>query len=151
MEVATARRKTLAAGDRAPMFADLADRLKSGPALVVFYKASCPTCQFTLPYLERLSRGGVRFLGVSQDDAATRDAFNRRFGVGFDAVSDGAGYPASNAYGITHVPSMFLVEPDGAVSHAWTGFSRQDMEQLGARVAIPAFTAKDNVPAWKAG
>ena len=109
------KRRELAVGDRAPMFANLAEMLGDGPVLVVFYKASCPTCQFTLPYLERLSKGGLRFLGVSQDDAATTTAFAGRFGVTFPVVRDEGGYPASNAYGITHVPSLLRSDLTGMV------------------------------------
>ncbi len=125
--------------------------LGNGPVLVAFFKISCPTCQFTFPYLDRLSRGGVRFLGVSQDDAAATGAFAKRFGVTFPVVRDDGGYPASNAFGITHVPAMYLVETDRSISHAWTGFSKRDMERLAERVAIPAFHPMEKVPDWKAG
>ena len=32
-----------------------------------------------------------------------------------------AGYPVSNAYGLTNVPSLFLVEPDGRISRSQIG------------------------------
>ena len=65
--------------------------------------------------------------------------------------SEDAGYPASNAYGINSVPTLFLVEPDGVISRAIEGWNRIDMEALGAEAGIALFQAGDNVPAWKAG
>ncbi len=51
----------------------LASLLKHGPAVVAFFKVSCPVCQFTLPFLQRLnSRLGdsnATIVSVSQDDA----------------------------------------------------------------------------------
>ncbi len=37
----------------------LEDILGKGPALLAFYKISCPVCQLTAPYLERLAAGSA--------------------------------------------------------------------------------------------
>ncbi len=46
---------------------------QKGPVVAAFFKISCPVCQFTFPFLERLYQryGGdnVTFLGISEDDA----------------------------------------------------------------------------------
>ena len=151
------------AGDRAPDFTladaargasvSLADILKNGPALLAFFKISCPVCQLTLPYLQRISGGGLQVIGISQDEARDTAAFNSKYGVSFRTLLDqrSAGYPASNAYGITSVPSLFLVEPDGQISTAVSGFSKRDLEALGTRAGMPPFTAADRVPEFKPG
>jgi hypothetical protein len=46
---------------------------------------------------------------------------------------------------------MFLVEPDGKISRVAEGWSKLDMEALGAAAGIALFHADDDVPAWKAG
>jgi hypothetical protein len=76
-----------------------------------------------------------------------------RFGLTFRTLLDlsEANYPASNAYGITSVPTLFLIESDGIVSRSIAGFSKRDFEDIAARAAIPIFTAEDHVPEWKAG
>ena len=128
--------------------------LKNGPALFAFYKISCPVCQLTAPYLERLSAGGkIQIVGVSQDDASSTQGFNQRFGVTFPTLLDQAseGYPASNAYGISSVPSLFLVEPDGRISKSFSGFSKRDLEDLGQRTGAAPFEPGEKVPDWKAG
>jgi peroxiredoxin len=157
------KKATLEAGSQAPSFrlkdlnggmVSLEEILAKGPALLAFFKISCPVCQLTFPYLERLAAGsGIQIVGISQDDMNATEAFNRRFGITFPSLLDPAkeGYPASNAFGITSVPSLFLVEPAGHIENAFSGFSKRDLETLGGRVGVKAFKADENVPEWKAG
>jgi hypothetical protein len=49
------------------------------------------------------------------------------------------------------VPTLFLVEPDGAISLTSEGFVKADLESIAARAALPIFRATESVPAWKAG
>jgi peroxiredoxin len=131
----------------------LAQILQDGPALLVFYKISCPVCQLTAPYLQRLAACALQVVGISQDDDSSTESFNRRFGVTFPTLLDRSkeGYPASNSFGIASVPSLFLIEQDGTVAKAFHGFSKRDIEALGERAGTPIFRQEDNVPEWKAG
>lgn len=152
----------LSAGVQAPGFTlsalsgervSLASLTAAGPVLLAFFKISCPVCQLTLPFLERMAGGGLNMVAISQDDAADTEEFRSAFGVTFTTLLDqeSAGYPVSNAYGITHVPTLFLVEPDGRISMASTGFAKADLEALGMRAGVVPFRADEAVPAWKAG
>src|SRR6266542_4521096 len=129
--------------------------LSSGPVLLAFFKITCPVCQFTLPYLERIFRGraagSLQFFGISQDDAESTREFNQRFGVSFPTLLDREeeSYPASNAYGISHVPSMFLIEPDGRISWALDGWNKREIQTLGAKAGVNPFRQDENVPEWK--
>jgi peroxiredoxin len=155
--------ETLTAGQRAPEFRlqDLAggektlgDLLKSGPVFLAFFKVSCPTCQFTLPFLERIYQDGrARMFAVSQDDADATREFHREFGITMPTLLDSArhGYPASNAYGLSHVPSMFLVERDGTISWSLVGFHRKDLEALGEKLGVNPFKPGERVPEMKSG
>ncbi len=157
------KKAMLEAGADAPSFSlnnlaggttTLEQILAKGPALLAFYKISCPVCQLAFPYLERLSAStGLQIVAISQDDPESTLAFNQRFGVTFPTLLDQSkeSYPASNAFGISAVPSLFLVEPNGGISKAWAGFSKADMEALGERAGVQPFQPGDNVPAWKAG
>lgn len=157
------KKAVLQAGARAPSFqlkyldgvlVSLEELLSRGPALLVFYKISCPVCQLTFPYLERLAAGSaIQIVGISQDDLAATQGFNRRFGITFPTLLDAGSesYPASNAFGITNVPTLFLVEPDGYIASAVSGFSKRDLEALGRRAGVAAFRADESVPEWKAG
>ena len=153
----------LEAGVRAPSFElknlngekrSLEDLLGEGPALLAFYKVSCPVCQLTAPYLERLAAGSsLQIVGISQDDDSATKGFNQRFGVTFPTLLDQSkeNYPASNAYGIASVPSLFLVEKDGGIAQAFSGFSKRDFEAVGELAGVMPFRPEDNVPEWKAG
>lgn len=161
----------IVAGNHAPGFKlqaidgkeyELKELLAKGPVLVAFFKISCPVCQFTFPFLQRLHEryagDGVNVIGVSQDDAKSTTRFNKDQGVKFTTLLDEHPYPASNAYGLTTVPSIFLIDPDGTVKVSCTGFSKADLEQITAELAdarhvkaAPLFRADEVVPAVKPG
>lgn len=157
------KREMLQAGAKTPAF-DLADLngesrsldaiLRKGPALLAFFKSSCPVCQLTFPYLQRMAAStGVQVIGISQDDANTTTGFNRRFGITFQTLLDQskAGYPVSNEFGIGTVPSIFLVEQDGTISRAFSGFSKRDMQAIGERAGVQPFLPDENVPEMRPG
>ncbi|HXN71078.1 MAG TPA: TlpA disulfide reductase family protein [Candidatus Acidoferrales bacterium] len=131
----------------------LAEALKNGPVLAAFFKVSCPTCQFTVPFLERLHQtyGGAKFtlLGISQDDARNTRDFCEEYGVQFPALIDERGYPVSNEYGLTNVPTMFWISPEGQIQTTSVGFSKTDLEQIAAQVAQA--TGKPSAPLFKPG
>lgn len=110
-------------------------------------------CQLTLPFLERMARGSIQMIGISQDDAPGTNRFQQTYGLTIPALLDreDAGYPVSNAFGISRVPSLFLVEPDGTISAVIEGFVKRDLEAIGRRAGVTAFGPKDSVPEWKAG
>ena len=159
----TKAKKMLSAGAVAPSFQlqllaggseSLEAILARGPVLLAFFKISCPVCQLTFPYLERIAAGtGLQLIGISQDDSRATQNFNQHFGITFPMLLDQSKdcYPASNAYGISSVPSLFLVEPDGKISTAFSGFSKRDFEALGERAGVKPFQPSDQVPEWKAG
>ena len=131
----------------------LAELISPGAVLLVFFKITCPVCQMSMPYLERLLAGGLRIYGISQNSAEETREFNQYFGASFPTLLDSevADFPVSNAYGIASVPTMFLVEMDGRVSRVIEGWNRKDMESLGELARMQLFRPGDSVPAWKAG
>jgi peroxiredoxin len=156
------RRRLLEAGLRAPEFRlplldggeiSLAEIVTHGPALLVFFKVSCPVCQLTLPFLDRIHAGALPIYGISQNDPQDTRDFHRQFGVTLPTLLDTeeSGFPVSDAFGISSVPSMFLVESDGTISHVIEGWRKTEIEWLGAKAGVPPFRPTDNVPAWKAG
>src|ERR1700733_1534800 len=98
----------------------LREALRHGPVVVAFFKISCPTCQLTFPFLQRLAdspNGGPELIAVSQDDAPDSREFQQRFGISMRTLIDTPPrYSASSAYRITSVPSIFMVEADGKIS-----------------------------------
>ena len=160
---ASRQRQLLKTGSRAPDFrllrvdgqeTSLRDITAKGPALLAFFKISCPVCQLTAPFLDRISAAGsLPIYGVSQNGPEDTREFNRRFGVSFPVLLDSEenGYQVSNAFGITSVPTMFLIERDGTVSNVIEGWVKRDVAELGGRAGVNPFRESDNVPEWKAG
>lgn len=154
--------KPLSAGDPAPDFrllllgggeAALSDLAASGPLVLAFFKVTCPVCQLTLPYLERIHAAGtLRIYGVSQNGAGETRRFNQEYGITLPVLLDPEHrFPASNAYGITHVPTLFVVEVGGAISAVVNGWSRRDIKALAERAGVSAFRPGEYVPEWKSG
>jgi peroxiredoxin len=139
----------LATGTRAPDFElktldgkpfSLTAKLALGPVVLAFFKVSCPTCQYALPFLERLHKAyghnGITLVGVSQNDAGDTAAFNKEFGITFPVLLDDTrSYPASNAYGLTNVPSIFWVGKDGYIEVSSVGWVKKDFEEINRRMA----------------
>src|ERR1700730_1643611 len=139
---------TIVAGQTAPDFSlksidgteySLPKLLKRGPVFTSFFKVSCPVCQFTFPFLNRLyKRYGskdVTFLGISQDSARATKEFADERGVTFPIVLDAAGYSASKPCPSTNVPTSFLIDTDGSVKLASTGFNKKDLEVIAAELS----------------
>lgn len=141
----------------------LAEALQRGPVLAAFYKVSCPVCQFAFPYLERLFKaygasGKITFVGISQDDAADTKAFHREFGVTFPSLLDNKGYAVSRAYGLTNVPSVFLIAPDGGIDQTSVGWAKNDILDFSHKLSkisglqeAKVFLPKEKVPEYKPG
>jgi peroxiredoxin len=132
----------------------LAEMLAQGPVLLVFFKVSCPTCQYTLPYLERLRNARISVIGVSQDNQRNTEAFNREYGISFPVLLDPAAedYRVSNAYGLTHVPSLVWVEPGGSIALTSAGFVKADLDEVASRAGLERmFQPHEGVPAFRAG
>ena len=140
----------------------LASLLARGPVVLAFFKISCPVCQFTFPFLQRISERfagkSASVIGVSQDDARSTKEFNQEYGVKFPTLVDGSGYPVSNGYGLTNVPTVFLIAPDGKVKANCMGFDKSALEQIAAELAqherisaSPLFRPDEIVPDYKPG
>jgi|SRR5438067_943790 len=141
----------------------LQQALKQGPVLLTFFKSSCPVCQFALPYVERLfqayGKQNAGVIGISQDDAGATKSFCKEYGLTLPiALDDTKRYLVSNAYGLTNVPTLFLIAPSGEIQVSSVGWSRPDIEQISRALAeagqtklIPAIHKGENVPDFKAG
>jgi peroxiredoxin len=139
----------LAVGTKAPGFElktmdgkrfSLSDELARGPVVLAFFKVSCPTCQYAFPFLERLHKAygqkGVGLVGVSQNDASDTAAFVKEFGVTFPVLLDDTrSYPASNAYRLTNVPTLFWVAPDSEIEISSVGWVKADFDQINRKMA----------------
>ena len=139
----------LPAGKRAPAIAGLQ---QDRPVLVVFFKITCPICQLTLPFFNRV-RELLPVVGISQNSDADTREFIEEFGIQYPVLLDPeeGDFPASNDYGISSVPSIFLIEADGKIGRSWEGWSKREMGWLGTHIGAEVVRQGENVPEWKAG
>src|SRR6201981_261974 len=166
------RLSTLPAGEPAPAISLkdangqsflLEKALKKGPGRAACFKLNCPTCQLTFPFLERMyetyGNDGFTFLGISQNNPDDTREFAREYGVKFPLLIDDENtFTASNEYGITNVPSVFLISQDGKIMERSVGFAKQHLENMAKEAALstkrpvtPLFKPGEVVPTHKPG
>ncbi len=141
----------------------LREALVRGPVVAVFFKISCPVCQYALPFLERIYKAyhgkNLTIIGISQNGKKDTAAFMKEFGVTFPVLLDDPDtYPASNAYGLTNVPTVFWISQDGEIEVSSVGWSRQETEEVNRKAAEangdtlrPVFQPDEQVADFRAG
>lgn len=162
----------LEAGSSAPQFElpamngpgfSLQDALKRGPVVAAFFKISCPVCQYAFPYLERIYKaygnGKLSIVGISQNDREETAAFINRFGITFPVLLDDTNkYPASNAYGLTTVPTVFWISEKDEIEIASVSWVKKDIEEIARKAASaseqasqPLFQPTEQIADFRAG
>jgi peroxiredoxin len=134
----------------------LADALRRGPVVLAFFKVTCPVCQYAFPLYDRVYRhlknSNVTFVGVSQNEEDETEQFMRQYDVTFPVLLDDVKkYPVSNAYGLTNVPTLFLISQDGTIEVSGVGWSKSDVEEVARRVSQNGKVAKAGAPVFKPG
>jgi peroxiredoxin len=135
--------------------------LEGKPALLVFFKTSCATCDLTFPYLNRLQdsyRDGWAMWAVSQDAPDRSADYCRRYKIEYPVLIDAPEYVASRLYDPPATPTLYLVAPDGRVEYTTHGFAKDDINEISRRIAArlgakPVVIAleKDGNPPFKPG
>jgi len=141
----------------------LREALARGPVVLAFFKISCPVCQYTFPFLERVYKAygnhNLTIVGVSQNEKKDTAAFLKEYGVTFPVLLDDTSrYPVSNAYGLTNVPTMFWIAQDREIEISSVGWERKEIEEMSRRAAEitrvgpkPVFRPNEEVPDFRAG
>jgi peroxiredoxin len=162
----------LTAGTQAPQFElptmdgsrfSLQDALSRGPVLAVFFKISCPVCQYALPFFQRLYKAygqkQVRVIGISQNEKRDTAEFMKRYGITFPVLLDDTNtFPVSKAYGLTNVPTAFWISEDGIIEISSVGWARQEFEEMVRKAASatgnapePVFQPTEQIADFRAG
>jgi peroxiredoxin len=123
---------------------------RNGPTLVMFFETDCPTCQMTVPYLNRLA-GSAQVIGISQDDQVTTDRFKEQFALTFPVHLD-PGFMLSRSFDLTFVPALFLIDRDGRVLQSHFGFDKSALNRVAAQMGRRAIADEfDGLPSTKPG
>jgi thiol-disulfide isomerase/thioredoxin len=128
------------------------------PRLLFFYKVTCPVCQMAAPVAERLGRAYPgRIVGVGQDPAPKLWEFAQSYGMTVPRLVDPPPYPASVAYGVRVVPTLFVVA-DGRIDDVVESWDRDGYNRAAGRLAaltgappVAVSSPDDGLPVFRPG
>jgi thiol-disulfide isomerase/thioredoxin len=111
--------------------------LKGKPVVVEFWATWCPPCRKSIPHLIELyakhKDAGLVILGLSKEPKEKVEPFAKEKGMTYIV---GYGSESGEAYGVTGIPTAYVVGPDGKV--AWNGHPMQPDFEKAIEAAIAA-------------
>lgn len=136
-------------------------RLEQGrPSLLVFFETDCPTCQLTIPYLNRLAQaldGKAEIVGISQDGEASTRKLMEQAPIKFPVVLD-RDLSVSREYDPRAVPTLFLIDAAGKIARTSVAFDKAELNAIAAEmldaIGVEPFelaSRRDGAPETKPG
>ena len=135
--------------------------VRGQPLLIVFFRASCETCDIAFPYVNRLQARypyGWRLWAISQDEAGRSAEYRDRFLIESPVLIDDPELAVSRAYDPPSTPTFVLIGRDGRVEYVSEGFAKDDLNEISRRIAaevgaeaVDIASADDGNPAMRPG
>ncbi len=131
-----------------------------GFKLLTFYKVTCPTCQLTLPFVEKMFKSygdKIYFLGIVQDPPKEAKDFMSKYGLTFPQLIDAPDYGVSLVYDVQVVPTIYMIDENNEVVFAEESFIKKSLEELNSKLAdiaekkVNPLFEDVSVPPFKAG
>src|SRR5262245_649470 len=129
-------------------------------ALLVFFETDCPTCQLTIPYLNRLAQaldGKAEIVGISQDGEAATQELVEQAPIKFTVVLD-RDLSVSREYDPQAVPTLFLIDASGKIARTSVAFDKAELNAIAAdmlnSIGVDPFelaSGRDGAPETKPG
>ncbi len=117
----------------------LSQHLAKGPVFLVFVKESCPTCQFILPFVNRIylnyPRWKVSIAIIAQEHPRLARKMVQEFDVLVPVLLDQDPYPVSDLYRLSFVPSFLYISSKGEIERVIESFSRENLKDINQRIA----------------
>lgn len=141
----------------------LVELLEKGPAVLVFVKEGCPTCQYTLPFLEKMyqsyPQSKVSIVVIAQEEASAASRMVHNFGIPTTPILlDPEPCTLSAQYKLVYVPTFFYVGQDREIKMAFESFNREEFKSLNEVVAQAnrasprsLFSSGEGVPSFRPG
>ncbi len=145
-----------------PKLRTLKDLLGIGPALLVFVKEDCPTCEYALPLVDRIYQNypgsKASIVVIAQEGVFAALKMVQDWGLHMPVLLDQDPFVVSEDYGLDFVPTFFLVGQDGRIERSFESFAREELKALNEAIArfsgatpIRFFTAQEGVGAFRPG
>lgn len=135
--------RILKKGDKAPDFDlptldgagfRLSQELVKGPVAMTILKQTCPTCRLAMPLLDQAANSigskGSSFFFVLQEMPMIARSCVDEFSIESKVAFDEAPYPVSEAYGISFVPTTFLISSEREVLAVAESFDRDGLTEI---------------------
>ena len=141
----------------------LEELVAKGPALIVFVKEGCPTCQYTLPFFERMyqsyPQSRVSLVVIAQEEASVASKMVHNFGIPTTPLLlDPQPFTVSEKYELCFVPTFFYVAQNGKIERVFESFDREALRSLNEAVARanelpsrPLFGEEEEVAPFRPG
>ena len=129
------------------------------PLALFFFKVTCPVCQLAAPPVETFERAyPERIAGIGQDPPGRLADFSKEHGLTFRVIPDDPPYRVSRDYGVRVVPTVFLVDAEGAIDDVVESWDRNGLNRVSARLAglegaeyVPISVEGDGLPPFRPG
>jgi thiol-disulfide isomerase/thioredoxin len=112
------------------------DKLRGRVVVLDFWASWCGPCRYAVPKLSALDaryRGqGLTIVGMTTDDAETAAVAATRLNMKYGVVVDERAQ-TSSAYGVSALPTMFVIDKRGVIRHVVMGYDPSEdarVEQL---------------------
>ncbi len=117
--------------------------LKGKPVVLDFWATWCGPCRMTMPLLQKFyeaRKDDIHYFAVNvwEDDTTKVRPFLAKYGYQFNNLF-GSNATASD-YGVTGIPTLFVIDGDGIIRYRHIGYSPDADQQLGWQ--IDAITEK---------
>jgi len=140
----------------------LSGSLGGRPAVLVFFKTSCGTCDVAFPYINRLREAypgdSWHLWAVSQDPPDRSIGYAQRHGITYPVLLDAPAFVVSKLYDPPATPTLFLVDSAARVAYSTYGFVKADINELSRLLAaaigeeaVVVAAAGDGRPDFKPG
>jgi peroxiredoxin len=139
----------------------LPNSLNGEPALLVFFKTTCATCDLAFPYINRLRDAypeGWHLWAIAQDPPAVASDYARKHGLSYPVLIDAPDYEASRLYDPAATPTLFFTDTSGRAIYTTHGFAKDDLNEVSRLIAaaveaepVVIALADDGNPAFKPG
>lgn len=108
------------------------------PTVIVFFKTTCGTCDVAFPYVNKLRDTypeGWHLWAIAQDTPREAADYARTHGIAYPVLIDAPDYTVSRLYDPPATPTIFFNDSRGRMVYATHGFSKEDINELAARIA----------------